>query len=61
LTLTGLVVTLDALHTHVEVAQEIIDAGGDYLMVVKGNQPTQAVALPPTAKTPTRINSASGF
>lgn len=40
LTLTGLVVTLDALHTHADVAQEIVDAGGDYLMVVKGHQPT---------------------
>jgi predicted transposase YbfD/YdcC len=40
LAVTGLVVTLDALHTHADLAQEIVTAGGDYLMVVKGNQPT---------------------
>ena len=40
LVLSGLVVTLDALHTRAELAQEIVEAGGDYLMVVKGNQPS---------------------
>lgn len=40
LTLTGLVVTADALHTQEATAQAILDAGGDYLMVVKENQPT---------------------
>ena len=39
-TLTGLVVTADALHTQATTAQAILDAGGDYLMVVKENQPT---------------------
>jgi predicted transposase YbfD/YdcC len=40
LTLTGLVITADALHTQVETAQRILEGGGDYLMVVKENQPT---------------------
>jgi predicted transposase YbfD/YdcC len=40
LTLTGLVVTADAMHTQVATAETIIEAGGDYLMVVKENQPT---------------------
>jgi predicted transposase YbfD/YdcC len=40
LTLSGLVVTVDAMHTQVATAETIIEAGGDYLMVVKENQPT---------------------
>jgi predicted transposase YbfD/YdcC len=40
LVLDGTVVTVDALLTQREVAQTIIDRGGDYVMVVKGNQPT---------------------
>jgi predicted transposase YbfD/YdcC len=39
LVLTGRVFTMDALLTQREVAQEILAGGGDYLMVVKGNQP----------------------
>lgn len=40
LTLTGFVVTADAMHTQAETAQTILDKGGDYLLVVKENQPT---------------------
>ncbi|MCA1725925.1 MAG: ISAs1 family transposase [Thermomicrobia bacterium] len=40
LVLTGWVVTTDALFTQTEIARAISDAGGDYLMEVKGNQPT---------------------
>lgn len=40
LVLTGWVVTMDALFTQTDIAQAIRDAGGDYLMEVKGNQPT---------------------
>jgi predicted transposase YbfD/YdcC len=40
LMLTGWVVTTDALFTQTEIARAIGDAGGDYLMEVKGNQPT---------------------
>jgi predicted transposase YbfD/YdcC len=39
LVLEGRVVTADALHTQVEVAQTIIARGGDYLLPVKENQP----------------------
>jgi len=38
--LTGWVVTTDALLTQREVAEAILAQGGDYLMVVKHNQPT---------------------
>src|SRR5919204_1197361 len=36
--LTGRVVTMDALLTQRQVAQTIVDAGGDYVMIVKENQ-----------------------
>ena len=38
--LTGVVVTVDAMHTQSETAKAITDAGGDYLFTVKKNQPT---------------------
>ncbi len=34
------VITMDALLTQRDVAQRIVEAGGDYVMIVKGNQPT---------------------
>ncbi len=40
LVLTGWVVTVDAMHTQVATADTIVAAGGDYIMTVKGNQPT---------------------
>ncbi len=39
LVLTGRVVTMDALLTQRAIAQQIVDAGGDDVMVVKDNQP----------------------
>jgi predicted transposase YbfD/YdcC len=39
LVLTDRVVTMDALLTQRHVAQAIVDEGGDYVMVVKENQP----------------------
>ncbi|MBI2756619.1 MAG: ISAs1 family transposase [Chloroflexi bacterium] len=39
LVLKGRVVTMDALLTQREVARTIVDGGGDYLLVAKGNQP----------------------
>ena len=47
LVLEGRVVTLDALHTHARVAQQIMARGGDYLLPVKDNQPVlrQDIAL----------------
>jgi predicted transposase YbfD/YdcC len=38
--LGGCLVTADALHTHAPVARAIRHCGGDYLLVVKENQPT---------------------
>lgn len=32
--------TMDALHTQCDNAEKIVEGGGDYVMVVKGNQPT---------------------
>ena len=39
LVLSGRIVTTDALHTQRYVAQTILDGDGDYVMLVKGNQP----------------------
>ncbi len=39
LPLAGKVVTGDAMFTHRDVAQAILDGGGDYLLFVKDNQP----------------------
>ncbi len=49
LDLAGVVVTADALHTQRDHAGFLIDAGADYLLVVKANQPTlhaQLAGLP---------------
>lgn len=37
--LEGAVVTADAMFTHADFAQAVIDGGGDYLLPVKHNQP----------------------
>lgn len=39
LVLEGRIVTMDALLTQRQIAQQIVDAGGDYVMMVKENQP----------------------
>lgn len=39
LVLLGCVVTTDALLTQVKVAQQVLDCGGDYVFIVKQNQP----------------------
>ena len=38
--LTGVVVTVDAMHTQTDTATAIVDAHGDYVFTVKANQPT---------------------
>jgi len=43
--LAGRVFTMDALHTQVETAKTIVEQGGDYVMVVKQNQPQLYEAL----------------
>jgi len=40
LVLENRVITMDALLTQRQVAQTIVSGGGDYVMIVKGNQPT---------------------
>ncbi|MFI7469995.1 ISAs1 family transposase [Nonomuraea sp. NPDC049646] len=40
LDLSSVVITADALHTQHSHAQQIVTAGGHYLFIVKGNQPT---------------------
>ncbi len=37
--LNGAIVTLDAMHCQVETAAAILDAGADYVLAVKNNQP----------------------
>jgi len=38
--LEGALVTIDAMGTQVEIAEEIVALGADYLLPLKGNQPT---------------------
>jgi predicted transposase YbfD/YdcC len=46
LDLKGKIVLADALHTQVETGQQILyEQGGDYLLTVKGNQPTLQATL----------------
>ncbi|MFV0372174.1 MAG: ISAs1 family transposase [Azonexus sp.] len=45
LTLKGCIVTLDAIGCQTEIAQQIADRGGDYLLAVKDNQGKLADAL----------------
>jgi predicted transposase YbfD/YdcC len=40
LEISGSLVTIDALGCQTEIAEKIVDAGGDYVLAVKGNQPT---------------------
>jgi predicted transposase YbfD/YdcC len=40
LDLHGALVTIDAMGCQKEIARQIVDGGGDYLLVVKDNQPT---------------------
>jgi predicted transposase YbfD/YdcC len=40
LDITGCIVTIDAIGTQKAIAEQIVDAGGDYVLAVKENQPT---------------------
>jgi predicted transposase YbfD/YdcC len=42
---TGCVLTGDALYCHTDLCETVIDAGGDYLLIVKENQATLLRAL----------------
>jgi hypothetical protein len=66
LVLEGRVLTMDALFTHRDIAQAVGDGGGDYVMVVKGNQPdlrdaiaTVFTAPPPAARRPGSATSST--
>lgn len=63
LALEGRVVTADALLTQREIAQAIVAGGGDYLLVVKENQPTLhadiVAAFAPGADDTGRVGSAT--
>jgi predicted transposase YbfD/YdcC len=45
LALKGAIVTIDAMGCQKETAAQIVAAGGDYVLAVKGNQPTLHAAL----------------
>lgn len=45
LELKGAIVTIDAMGCQKDIAQKIIDGGGDYVLTVKDNQPTLHAAL----------------
>ena len=63
LVLEGRVITMDALLTQRRIAQQIIGAGGDYVMMVKDNQPqlradiAQVFALPPWGDPQPRVST----
>jgi predicted transposase YbfD/YdcC len=40
LELSGALVTIDAMGCQTEIAEEVVEAGADYVLAVKGNQPT---------------------
>jgi len=45
LELKGAIVTIDAMGCQKEIARQIVDGGGDYLLAVKDNQPTLHAAI----------------
>lgn len=56
----GRVFTMDALLTQRVIAQTIVDGGGDYVMVVKGNQPQLEADIALTFATPPPRRSRPG-
>jgi predicted transposase YbfD/YdcC len=51
LQLNGCLITIDAMGCQREIAQDILDAGADYLLAVKGNQETLAADMEEEFKT----------
>ncbi len=45
LALQGAIVTIDAMGCQKEIAQKIVDGGGDYVLTVKDNQPSLHAAI----------------
>lgn len=62
LLLDGRVLTMDALFTQRDLARTVVERGGDYVMIVKGNQPAlqEAVATVFTAPPPASSHRGSG-
>lgn len=67
LDLTGRSVALDALHTQDQTARELVmEHGANYLLTVKGNQPTlrqnidKLVPVPPTGFSPSEVDARHG-
>ncbi len=60
--LTGVVVTVDAMHTQSDTAQLIVDGGGDYVFTVKANQPKLYAACKalPWSQVPARRVTSKG-
>jgi len=60
--LADVVVTVDAMHTQTDTAQLIVEAGGDYVFTVKGNQPKLYAACKalPWRDVPARSTTAKG-
>ena len=61
LDLEGRLVCLDALHTQDETARALVmEAGADYLLTAKGNQPTVHANIEKLVSTPLRAFPPSG-
>ena len=52
LVLEGWVVTADAMHTQKRFAEQLIEKGGDYILIAKGNQPELLNAVQSTFNVP---------
>ena len=59
LALTGCLVTIDAMGCQVDIAQDILDRGADYLLAVKDNQPTFAQNIQGGYEQPARTGSSA--
>ena len=63
--LDGIMTTMDAAHTNIQTAQTVVmETGADYLLPVKGNQPTLLEKsnrlLPPGRFSPLGLGRAKG-
>ena len=52
LQLAGALVTIDAIGTQIEIAEAIVDGGGDYLLPLKANRPALLAKSKPSSPTP---------
>ena len=54
---TRAIVTADALHTRGKTAQIIVEGGGDYILLLKGNQPSIACVKKTAACPQSRLSA----